>query len=137
MAKITEIAPDLFRITTFVEPFKIQFSQFLMRDDQPLLFHTGPHALLSEVKTLIRRPYAGSGSAILSPTNVQSTGMTTTGSALGSCVQSGGAKRINCASGAGKMMDRWKGMTQYGLPVFAGRWMGCEPTQGRVLCRSA
>lgn len=32
MAKIIEIAPDLFRITTFVEPFNIQFSQFLMRD---------------------------------------------------------------------------------------------------------
>ncbi len=45
MAQITEIAPDLFRITTFVEPFNIQFSQFLMRDDQPLLFHTGPRAL--------------------------------------------------------------------------------------------
>ena len=50
MAKITEIAPDLFRITTFVEPFNIQFSQFLMRDDQPLLFHTGPRALFPEVK---------------------------------------------------------------------------------------
>ena len=53
MAKITEIAPDLFRITTFVEPFNIQFSQFLLRDDQPLLFHTGPRALLSEVKAAV------------------------------------------------------------------------------------
>ncbi|HBH81713.1 MAG TPA: MBL fold metallo-hydrolase, partial [Nitrospira sp.] len=53
MAQITEIAPDLFRITTFVEPFNIQFSQFLMRDDQPLLFHTGPRALFSEVRTAV------------------------------------------------------------------------------------
>lgn len=53
MAKITEIAPDLFRITTFVEPFNIQFSQFLMRDDQPLLFHTGPRALFHEVKSAV------------------------------------------------------------------------------------
>ncbi len=53
MAKITEIAPDLFRITTFVEPFNIQFSQFLMRDDQPLLFHTGPRALFPEVKAAV------------------------------------------------------------------------------------
>ncbi|MDH4237059.1 MAG: MBL fold metallo-hydrolase [Nitrospira sp.] len=50
MAKITEIAPDLFRITTFVEPFNIQFSQFLLRDDEPLLFHTGPRSLFSAVK---------------------------------------------------------------------------------------
>lgn len=53
MAKITEIAPDLFRITTFVQPFNIQFSQFLLRDDQPLLFHTGPRALSPEVKAAV------------------------------------------------------------------------------------
>jgi len=53
MAKITEIAPDLFRITTFVEPFNIQFSQFLLRDDEPLLFHTGPRALFPEVKAAV------------------------------------------------------------------------------------
>ena len=53
MAKITEIAPDLFRITTFVEPFNIQFSQFLMRDEEPLLFHTGPRALFAEVKLAV------------------------------------------------------------------------------------
>ncbi|MBX3306215.1 MAG: MBL fold metallo-hydrolase [Nitrospira sp.] len=53
MTKITEIAPDLFRLTTFVEPFNIQFSQFLVRDDQPLLFHTGPRALFQEVKSAV------------------------------------------------------------------------------------
>lgn len=53
MAKTTEIAPDFFRITTFVEPFNIQFSQFLVRDDQPLLFHTGPRALFQEVKSAV------------------------------------------------------------------------------------
>jgi len=53
MAKITEVAPDLFRITTFVQPFNIQFSQFLLCDDQPLLFHTGPRALFQEVKSAV------------------------------------------------------------------------------------
>ncbi|CUS31659.1 oxygen-binding di-iron domain-containing protein [Candidatus Nitrospira nitrificans] len=53
MAKITEIAPDLFQITTFVEPFNMQFSQFLMRDEEPLLFHTGPRALFPEVKAAV------------------------------------------------------------------------------------
>ncbi len=53
MAKITEIAPDLFQITTFVEPFNIQFSQFLVRDEEPLLFHTGPRALFPEVKVAV------------------------------------------------------------------------------------
>ena len=53
MAKITEVAPDLFRITTFLEPFNLQFSQFLVRDDDPLLFHTGLRMLFSEVKDAV------------------------------------------------------------------------------------
>jgi flavorubredoxin len=53
MAKITEVAPDLFRITTFIEPINLQFSQFLVRDDEPLLFHTGPRALFPEVKAAV------------------------------------------------------------------------------------
>lgn len=50
MAQITEIAPDLFRICTFVEPFNLQFSQFLVRDEEPLLFHTGPRMLFPAVR---------------------------------------------------------------------------------------
>ncbi len=53
MAQITEVAPDLFRITTFLEPFNLQFSQFLMRDAEPLLFHTGPRALFPAVKEAV------------------------------------------------------------------------------------
>ena len=41
MARITEIAPDIFQITTFVPEIQLQFHQFLVRDEQPLLFHTG------------------------------------------------------------------------------------------------
>jgi flavorubredoxin len=50
MVNVTEVAPDLFRISTFVEPFNLQFSQFLVRDEEPLLFHTGPRALFPAVK---------------------------------------------------------------------------------------
>jgi flavorubredoxin len=50
---ITEIAPDLFRIATFVAPFNLQFSQFLLRDEEPLLFHTGPRALFPAVKEAV------------------------------------------------------------------------------------
>ena len=53
MARITEIAPDLFQITTFVALFNIQFSQFLVRDNEPLLFHTGPRALFADVKAAV------------------------------------------------------------------------------------
>ena len=50
MAQITEVAPDLFRITTFIEPINLQFSQFLVGDEEPLLFHTGLRALFPNVK---------------------------------------------------------------------------------------
>ena len=41
MATIAEIAPDVFRISTFVPQTGIEFAQFLVRDDEPLLFETG------------------------------------------------------------------------------------------------
>lgn len=38
---VTEIAPDVFRISTFHPLYGIQFNQFLVRDDEPFLMHTG------------------------------------------------------------------------------------------------
>jgi flavorubredoxin len=38
---VTEISPDIFRISTFVPDFGIQMNQFLVRDDEPFLMHTG------------------------------------------------------------------------------------------------
>jgi hypothetical protein len=36
MAQITEIAPDMYRISTFIPEVNLQFNQFLVRDEQPL-----------------------------------------------------------------------------------------------------
>jgi flavorubredoxin len=49
MPQVTEIAPDIFRISTFVPDFNLQFNQFLVRDDEPLLFHTGFRAIFPAV----------------------------------------------------------------------------------------
>jgi flavorubredoxin len=38
---VTEIAPDTFRISTFNPDYGIQFNQFVVRDDEPFLMHTG------------------------------------------------------------------------------------------------
>lgn len=40
-ATITEIAPDLYRLSHFLPDFGIQLNQFLIVDDQPFLMHTG------------------------------------------------------------------------------------------------
>ena len=45
---IDEIAPDIFRLSTLVPevaPGGFTFNQFLVRDEQPFLFHTGMRAL--------------------------------------------------------------------------------------------
>jgi len=38
---IAEIAPDVYRISTFVPDYHIEFNQFLIKDEQPFLMHTG------------------------------------------------------------------------------------------------
>ena len=57
MYKINEIAPDVYRISVFVPDIQLQFNHFLIRDDQPLLYHTGLKQMFpvlhEAVKTLI------------------------------------------------------------------------------------
>jgi hypothetical protein len=44
MMNIAEIAPDVYRLSIFVPEINLQFNQFLVKDDEPLLFHTGMRA---------------------------------------------------------------------------------------------
>lgn len=53
MTSISEIAPDVFRISTYSPEGGLQFNQFLVRDDQPLLFHTGTKALFPAVHAAV------------------------------------------------------------------------------------
>jgi flavorubredoxin len=55
MTNITEIAPDTFRISTFVPEANLGFSQFLIRDEEPLLFHTGGRALFPIVHEAVSK----------------------------------------------------------------------------------
>jgi flavorubredoxin len=53
MSTTTEIAPGVYRISTFVPEGNIQFNQFLVRDKEPLLYHTGLNALFPAVKEAV------------------------------------------------------------------------------------
>ncbi len=44
---VTEIAPEIYRISTFHPEFGIQFNQFLVKDDEPFLMHTGMKKMFS------------------------------------------------------------------------------------------
>ena len=52
---ITEIGPDLYRISTYVPEIDLQFNEFLVKDDQPLLFHTGMKAMFPFVRDEVAR----------------------------------------------------------------------------------
>jgi flavorubredoxin len=53
MTNITEIAPDLFRLSIYVPDLDLQFNHFLVRDEQPLLFHAGLKGMFPELRQAI------------------------------------------------------------------------------------
>ena len=46
---ITEISPGVFRLSLYSPQANLQFNQFLVRDDEPLLFHTGMRGIFPQV----------------------------------------------------------------------------------------
>jgi flavorubredoxin len=63
MAQITEIAPDIYRISTYVPEAELQFNQFLVKDEEPLLCHAGMKALFPTVRQAVAK--------ILDPTRIR------------------------------------------------------------------
>jgi flavorubredoxin len=52
---ITEIAPDVYRFSLFVPEINLQFIQFLVKDDEPLLFHTGMRGIFPLVREAVAK----------------------------------------------------------------------------------
>lgn len=50
---ITEVYNDVFRISTYMYSINLTFSQFLIRDEQPLLYHTGMNAIFPQVRDAV------------------------------------------------------------------------------------
>jgi flavorubredoxin len=55
MATITEIAPDVYRICVFYPEINLQFSHFVVNDDEPLLFHAGLRQMFPEVREAMQK----------------------------------------------------------------------------------
>ena len=53
MAVTTEIAPNIYRISIFAERGNLQFNYFLVKDDEPLLFHTGLRGMHAEIREAV------------------------------------------------------------------------------------
>lgn len=58
---VTEIAPDIFRLSTFIPDAGLAFNQFLVKDEEPLLFHTGMKALFPLVQAALAHVIDGKG----------------------------------------------------------------------------
>src|SRR5262245_6806671 len=54
-ATINEIAPDLFRLSVYVAEIDMQFNHFLVRDEEPLLFHAGLKAMFPALREAVTR----------------------------------------------------------------------------------
>lgn len=53
MAVTTEIAPNIYRISIFAQWGNFQFNHFLVKDDEPLLFHTGLRGMHAEIREAV------------------------------------------------------------------------------------
>ena len=50
MPHVAEISPDIYRICVFYPELNLQFNHFLVKDEEPLLFHTGLRRMFPEVR---------------------------------------------------------------------------------------
>jgi flavorubredoxin len=55
MTAINEIAPNIFRLSIFVPALDMQFNHFLVRDEEPLLFHAGLKAMFPALREALAR----------------------------------------------------------------------------------
>jgi flavorubredoxin len=55
MVSTTEIAPEIYRISIFVPEINLEFSHFLVRDEEPLLFHAGLRGMFPLLRQEISR----------------------------------------------------------------------------------
>jgi len=53
--RIDEISEDIFRISTYLPDYNLEFNQFLVRDEQPLLYHTGMGFLFPAVQEAVAK----------------------------------------------------------------------------------
>ena len=53
MTNISEIAPDIFRLSIYVADLDMQFNHFLVRDEEPLLFHAGLRAMFPALRDAV------------------------------------------------------------------------------------
>lgn len=57
----TEIAGDVYRVLTYAPDFGVQFNQFLVKDDEPFLMHTGFKKMFATTRDAVATALAPAG----------------------------------------------------------------------------
>ena len=52
-ATVTEIAPDMYRLSVYAADFDLQFNHFLVLDDEPLLYHAGLKGMFPSIRDAV------------------------------------------------------------------------------------
>ena len=55
MANITEIAENVYRISIYAESFDLQFNHFLVKDEEPLLYHAGMKGMFPDLHDAVAK----------------------------------------------------------------------------------
>jgi flavorubredoxin len=55
MVQVDEIAPDVYRISIYVREINLAFNHFLVRDEEPLLFHAGLRGMFPLLREAVAR----------------------------------------------------------------------------------
>lgn len=55
MASIDEIAPDVYRISIYMSEINLQFNHFLIKDEEPFLYHTGLKRMFSQLHKAVSK----------------------------------------------------------------------------------
>ena len=55
MTTINEIASEMYRLSIYVSKFNLQFNHFLIKDDEPLLYHTGMRGMFPLVREAVAK----------------------------------------------------------------------------------
>ena len=53
--RIDEIAPDIYRLSTYIKKIDLQFNQFVVKDDESLLYHTGMRGMFPQVLAAVAK----------------------------------------------------------------------------------
>jgi flavorubredoxin len=53
--RVTEVATDIYQLTTYVAEMDFSFNQYLVRADEPLLFHTGPRQMFPLINDAVAK----------------------------------------------------------------------------------